>query len=126
MFVVLCSSLVVGTFVMAAGSRLMPARAELVRSRASDQAFALAEAGVTLAREALTRDPAYAGCSGLELGRGSIGVEIERKDGAFLVRTKGVVAPRLARPGETVTRRVEATLRAADDGALAVMAWREW
>ncbi len=125
LIVVLGTSLVVGVFVVGAGARLMPARAELVRTRASDQAFVLAEAGLTLARGHLTRDPAYDGCSGFELGRGTIDVQIEFMDGAFLVRAKGVVRPRLARPGETVTRRVEATLRAAEDGRLEVVAWRE-
>lgn len=125
LMVVLVTSLVVGTFVVAAGARLIPARAELVRTRASDQAFALAEAGVALARAQLTRDPAYAGCSGLKLGRGTIDVEIELEDGAFVVRSKGVVKPRLARPGVRVTRRVEATLRAAEGGALAIVTWRE-
>jgi hypothetical protein len=122
--VVLVGSFVVGTLVLASASRLAPAEREVRRTRSSDEALALAEAGVTLARGELARDPAYAGCKDVPLGAGRFSVELAREGDAVTVTSRGTLDPS-TRTRHPVTRVVEARLSLAAPGSPLVLSWKE-
>ena len=85
------------------------------------RAFEMAEAGVEVARARLAEDPAVEQWSSGELrpddvDRGSVSVDVERRDDAFVATSTGTYGG--------ATRKVEATFVMAD-GSPKLQRWRE-
>ncbi len=85
------------------------------------RAFEMAEAGLVVAGARLTQDPAVGRWSSGELrpddvDRGSVSVDVERHDDAFVATSTGTYG--------SATRKVEATFVMAD-GSPKLQLWRE-
>lgn len=110
--VVIAAAISIAGVVFAAEANVSGFAREERRLVSSDEAFALAESGVALARAQLERDGHWAGLDREPLGRGEISVVVEPlADGDFAVVATGrVVASVLGgRPGP-ISRRVRVQL----------------
>lgn len=125
--IVLAFGVVIAAMTIGAEAELGPWTRD-VRQEAADEARALADGGVELARAALARDAAWSGTGSeaLRLGRGRLAVGVERAgDGVVRVVATGTIdQPPLVRPGTVESRRVEARLR-VEAGAVTVLTWQD-
>ena len=115
---------VLGASLLSGEARVAPwARAQRAQL-ASDQARALAEAGVGLAQAALAADPECVGLEPVPLGEGRVEVTWTREaDGVVCVRSVGTVSPLAPLRDQEHTRVVVVRLR-LDDPAT-VLSWED-
>jgi len=124
--VVLVFLLLLQGVLIATASTTQPLLQEAWRTDASDQAAALAEAGVAYARAGLARDPAFRGADRVQLDAGAFDVSVAPGEGGRrVVRSAGQVValrPAAAR-GAAIRRRLEVTLAPDATGGWQVEAW---
>jgi hypothetical protein len=119
-------TIVIGIVVASTDAVVRPWHLRVMHRVASDEARALAEEGILVARTSLARTGRFDGIAGARLGRGTIDVAVERaSDGDLLVTSSArVPAPLVAGKGGALLRRVRARLRLAT-GRVAVVEWKE-
>jgi hypothetical protein len=122
---VLAFTVVAGAVVLGSEATVGAFHRSVVATGPSDQAFALAEAGLALAKAELARDASFAGRGETPLGPGRFSVAVERAgDRATITATGTTPAPLSAGPGGKAIRRIRAVLRLGG-GAPTVLSWKE-
>lgn len=122
---VMAFMLLVGGALTMAASYTTPLRQEAVRTRDADQAFALAESGVLLARKRIEVDPAFRGSQEARFAGGLIAYEVQKGPKGFVVVAQGTVRTQFRGQAIALRRRIEVVLERAPPGRTVVVAWRE-